>query len=271
MKYFAFYLISLISLTLQAQVKLKPGTKISSHVTAQSESDLGSGMLMNTEAETEYILTVDNEKKNVYELTNKLMGLKLKMTMMGQETAYDSKNENDKTSESGKMISPLIGSEVKFMVNKTDGKVFPVVPSDSAKNSTVSPLPGLDDLNGVKLVETMFLVISEEEKKAGKWTRSDSANGNVSNTVYTITSLKDNEAMISYILTGTSVNESEAMEMTVKTNMKISGKGEIICDLKTMLVKKHTVSIETTGNMEVAGQSTDVTGKSNATSIFSIQ
>ncbi len=270
MKYISLILISLLSFGIQAQVKLKPGMKIITHSSVQSESEYGAGMSMSSDVETESEIMVNEEKKNIFEITSKLTGFKIKMNMLGQETFYDSKNEKDKDSEAGQLFSQLIGMENKFMVNKTDGKVFPLLQREPVKDVSPSMMPSTDDVNGTKKIAECFFVITNDQKKLGNWSVTDSASGTVTIATYTIKRISADEATVSYISNSTNNNTMDQMGMAVKMNIVATGKGELICDLNSMLVKRNSVTTESTGSMEAGGQTTNISGKTISVTTFNV-
>lgn len=270
MKPVLLIIFSIISFEVSAQLKLKTGMQILSHITTSSESELGFGMNTNSDTESDFSIVVNEEKKNVFELTSKFLNLKMQMKMMGQETSFDSKNEKDKESPTGKKIMPLIGVENKYMINKTDGKVFPLIKKELPKESGAEVMPGLDNLDESKKIQDMFLVITPQQKTAGTWKVVDSTEGNVSTTVFTIDSVKNDEMFISYSISAVNNSNMEQMGMTTKLKMTTTGKGEIITDVTTGISKRNKLTLESNGSIEIAEQSSDFTQKTTSITTYMI-
>ena len=257
------------ALITNGQLKLKKGQQIAISSTIKGDVDMGMGMMMTNNFETESLVTVADEKENVYTLDAKVVKAKAAMDMMGQSTSYDSDKPADSTSEMGKLIGPNINKNVTYYLNKLTGTV---AAKDTIQEKTEeNPMASFFQMNNVKGVGGVaeaFLIITDARKKEGSWTNVDSAADVKTTSKYTIESLKGDDATIKYESTTTANSQMEQQGMQITVNMISKANGTIETNIKTNLVKRRTLDTDIAGTFEVMGQTQNITGKQNSVTIY---
>ncbi len=238
----------------QNPIKLRNGQKISATINNQIEADLGNGMLMKNNSEARNIIVVAGEKDDNYLLTNTLEMMKIKMEFMGQTQEFNSEKDEDKETELGKQMSPLVGQPFNITLSKITGKAIPETKEESQAEE--NPLQSMLGSNGhEEVIKLAFFQMPKGRKNGETWKYSDSSAAGVNKFVYTLHNVEGDKAIISFTseMDIAKAMESQGQEMFL--TMKVKSKGDFTSDVQTGLVSTRNMETEISGNIDVMGQS----------------
>jgi len=253
---------------------LNKGQKINVVNTISSDADMGMGMQMKTNMVSNGILSVTGENEKEYTLTNTLTRMKGTMDVMGKTHDFDSENESDRNSEIGKSLSASLGKSDSVVVNKFSGMVAFEKKDTSLDKSEPNPMEDMikafgNDGDNTSITGA-FLIIPAGKKAGDSWTETDSSKEKKSVIKYTINSISNGTATVSFQTTmdNTSMVEVQGSQMNVSINTK--SKGEILSNIKTGLVNKRIIDSDISGTIDIMGQSMPITAKNSLTSLFTL-
>jgi hypothetical protein len=259
-------LLSLCFATLFANaqsIKLENGKiiKITTNVVSTSESPMGGGESTNTITTTNTIKVSAVEDK-AYKAINTVIRMVMDGEMMGQSMKFDSDKKEDMDGQIGQMLGSSVNKPSEITIDKVDGKVTEVATAEK-KQSMMGAMGGESSS-----AEAAFFIIPTGKKVGDKWTVNADNEGIKSVKNYELQSLKDNIATLLITSTnkGTTTKEANGMSMEMTIDTKSTGK--MMVDTNTGLVKQVTMDDETSGSMEVMGQSMPLNRKSKTTVTF---
>ncbi|MEJ7627055.1 MAG: DUF6263 family protein [Ferruginibacter sp.] len=253
---------------------LVKGQKVTVNNTIISDADMGMGMQMknNMVSTSTFNITGENEKE--YILTSTLNKAKGSMEFMGNTNEFDSDNAEDKNSEMGKSFLETVGKPVSITLNKlTAIPVFEKKEKGTEKDED-NPMSGMMEAFGGSgedpSVAGAFLQIPGTKKTGDSWTKSDSTKEKKSVTKFTINSISNNIATISFISSSDVNSQVEMQGNQIDVSFNTKSKGDIISDITTSLVSKRVTESEVTGTIQLMGQTMPVTAKSNIVSVYTL-
>ena len=113
-------------------------------------------------------------------------------------------------------------------------------------------------------VEGIFLVIPKNKKIGDTWTEFDSTKTDKTTSVYSLASMNKDSAKITFTSTKITSTTFEAQGMQMNIELETKSAGEITVEPKNGHVNKRTSNLDTTGTVEVMGQTTPITMKGTA-------
>jgi Family of unknown function (DUF6263) len=236
--------------------------KITTNVVTNAESPMG-GESKN-EITTTSIVKITSAEDNLYKATSTLTRMVMDGEMMGQSMKFDSDKKDDMDGQMGQILGASINKPSALTINKTNGKVTKI----AAEDKTEANMGGMMGGNETNSEEAAIFVIPDGKKVGDTWAIATEDGGIKTIKNYVLLSLNENIATISITSTnkGTTTKEANGMSM----EMTIDGKaiGTMILDTNTGLVKKLTTDDETTGSIEMMGQSIPLNKKSKITVTF---
>ena len=277
MKKIIFIAFSIGILSVNAQrVKLQPGGKITittkSTIVSEKPAEMGGGE-NKIESTTTGIINITGENKESYLGT--FTGVRM-ISLNGDGVGFDSDKKKDRESDFGKMMASNINKAIDITVNKEDGS------TSEKENKNAEPfVKEEDDNNGHKkstqnhsikmtenIYENAFFIIPNEKKTGDKWIVDKSEGGMEIIKKFELKSITENIATIDFssLRKGTYTNENNGIQM--ETFIDSKGKGTILVNRKTTLVKKITSSTEVDGTMEIMGRSIPISKNITSETIF---
>jgi Family of unknown function (DUF6263) len=229
--------------------------KISTALIINGETP-GGGETKN-ETNTTTIIKVTSQDDKTYKANSTITRLVTNGEAMGQEMKFDSDKKDDMDSEMGQMMGANINKPSEISIDKADGKITELTKKENESGGMMG--------TGAKGADAAFFIIPAGKKIGDKWTTNSETDGLKSIKNYEWQSTKDGIATILCNSTtkGTTTKETRGMQMEMTVDTKTTG--TILSDVKTGLVKKSIQNAETTGNMEVMGQSIPLNSKMSST------
>ncbi len=240
-------------------IKLENNKLIKITTATKTNSETPGGGESKTDVSTTTTLKITAVEDKMYKATSTVIKMVMDGEMMGQSMKFDSDKKEDMDSQIGQMLGGSVNKASEITIGKTDGKVTEIVGGEEKQESGMGGMMG-GESNAAKSV---FFVIPDGKKAGDKWTVSTNEDGMKTITNYELQALKNDVAtvLVSSTTIGTATKEANgmSMEMTVDTKSK----GTMMLDTKNGLIKKLTTDVETTGSMDVMGQSIPLNNKSN--------
>ena len=274
----SFCTMLVISTTFAQNVlNLPTGKKyiVDNKVTTTSSSDMqGQSMESNADVTTVFNIQINNVKDNNYNMTNSISAIKMNMTTMGQNVAFDSDKKEDMDGEMGNSLKDYINHPTEVVMDKSGTIINADKPDSSKKSDAASPtqmiMKQMGDPEQQGYGASMaFIAIPKKLKAGATWTDSTSKDGVVRVTNYSVKEVKGNTATIS--IAGTELRdakmEMQGMEINTKTNGKFTG--EEIVDITTGVISQNNTTMEASGKISVMGQEIPTTIK--ATSVTTVK
>jgi Family of unknown function (DUF6263) len=250
-------LLSLCFATMYASaqnIKVEAGKviKVTSSTNTSGESPAG-GESKNVVITTSSIKIGTADDKS-YKATTSITRMQMDGEMMGQAIKFDSDKKEDMDSQIGQMLGGTVNKTTEVSIDKTTGKL---TETKKSEESGMGGMPGSGNTLG-----GIFLAIGETKKVGDKWNETTEDDGLKTIKNYELQSIKENIATVMYSSTtkGTTTKETNGMSMEMTMDKKENG--TILVDLKTGVVKEMNNTSETTGSMEVMGQSIPLNNKS---------
>jgi hypothetical protein len=260
MKKIILFSFCFITLFANAQtVKLENGKtiKMTMNVVSTAESPMG-GESTNTITTTNSIKITTVEDK-AYKATNTTTRMVMDGELMGQSMKFDSDKKEDMDGQIGQMLGASVNKPSEIMIGKADGKVTEAK-AEEKKEGMMGSMVGESNS-----ADAAFFVIPAGKKIGDKWTITSDDGGIKSVKNYQLQSLKDN--IVTLIVSSTSKGSTtkEANGMSMEMTIDTKSKGTMTVDTNTGLLKEVNMEDETTGSMEVMGQSIPLNKKSKTT------
>ena len=253
---------------------LVKGQKISVTTTNSADADMSMGMQMKNNSVSINIITVTGENESGYVLTNTLTRLKATIEAMGETHDYDSDKESDRDSEMGKSMSDVIGKPINVSVNKFSGTATfekkDAGPEKPEKNPMEDIMAAFGNGGDDPSVAGAFLLIPDGKKSGDTWTETDSTKGSHTVKSYTINSIMNNMATVSFTSFTNANSTVEVQGNQMEVTMSTKSKGMIVADRKTSLVSKRSTDSDISGTIDMMGQSMPVTANSHLVSEYTV-
>lgn len=214
-----------------------------------SQEVMGQPVESKIEIKSATTIEVKNVNDTGYSLTYTVTKMKMNMSAMGQNMAYDSdKQDNDSTIS--KSMDKMLNNPQNFEIDKM-GKVVSKTEDENKELTGNDMMAGLQNILGVS---DAFQAIPLKAKTGYNWIDSVNKEGTRSNMAYTIKDLKGNDATVSVKGTVQMSQKAEAQNMEFTNNSTGTLNGELIIDMKTGIIKQRNTTVETTGTMDIMGQ-----------------
>ncbi len=234
---------------------------------SMAQEVMGQSMEIPMDATITNLLEVKKAESKSFDLSNTVTHIVFNISMMGNDTHYDSDKKEDQDSEAGKQMGDMLGKPVLFKVNSF-GKT--IEGSIIKKGSPEKPAAGgnmfagmmnINDSNATSQAIDLFL--TDETRKIGDsfTDSSTSANGkDKKSTTYTFTAIKD--GMAQFLITGndSATNEMELQGMQTISTTATKTTGEMWVNTATGLLAKKTLNMVISGTVEVMGMSIPISG-----------
>ncbi len=215
------------------------------------------------------IVTDVNEK--TYTVNNTLDRMRFSGSMAGQDVNFDSDKKEDLDTEIGKSVKDKIGKTIIAIIDRNTGKVS-VQPKEitdtKVEDNSLSDMLGANQGNDEENVSSAFFIIPAGKKPGDTWIDSSSADKMKSVMQYKYISLEKELATISIKTTTEGTNTIEANGMQFDFSMNSKSASEIIVNIKNSLVQKRNATADIIGNIDMMGQSMDITSKASSNSEY---
>jgi len=185
-----------------------------------------------------------------------LAKMKMEMEVMGQNMSFDSEKP-DESNPMGAKMKEMIGKTTSISVSK-EGKIIGKKSADAASASdAIAQLigGGSGGLNEGATLDIIMPLTKDEVKVGETWIDSSGNEEGKNVTVYTLKSITNDVAELTY--TGTvAINkkgENQGMEMLTKLSGTTTG--TLLVDAKSLVIKKRTAKVEMKGTIDMMGMS----------------
>ncbi|MEQ1553506.1 MAG: DUF6263 family protein [Ferruginibacter sp.] len=232
--------------------------KLSTKIILESESPMGG--TNKSEINTVNTLKITAVEEKLYKANSTLSKMQMNGEMMGQTIKFDSDNKADMDGQMGQMLGSKINTVEQISINKTDGKVEKTDAKDD-ENNAGAMLTGGDG----NVASSAFFVIPADKKIGDKWTVTTTESDIKSIKNYELQSMKDNMATVLLSATSKGTTTKEANGMSMEMTIDSKSNGTIVVNNSTGIVKEIIINDETTGSMEVMGQTMPLNKKSRTT------
>jgi Family of unknown function (DUF6263) len=273
MKKMSVLLVCFITVQAFAQtINVEVGRKITMHnkitgVSAKPEM-MGGGEV---KTETELFASVEILSKDEQNYTVKYTGTRLinKNEDMGD---LDSDKKEDLESDRGKIFFKGINEPKIKLIDINTGKVADdkkiVTANAEIEKSESKTIIKTSTKESGNILDNLFFVIAADKKVGDKWTVDKSEGDLKIIKTYELKSIENGTALIAFTSSLTGTTNIETNGMTIQRNEDTKGKGTIMVDIKTSMVKKIVSELETEGSMEVMGNSTPMSSKRTSVTEF---
>lgn len=276
MKKIIIFALSFGTINVNAQsLKLKIGEKITittkSTMVSMKQAELGGGE-SKIQSTMSGVINFTGQNNDSY--LGSFTGIRM-TSLNGEGVAFDSDKKQDLESDYGKIIASNLNKSVAITINKENGitsetenkktESFSREENDNEVKTTTQSTP-------IKMNESVyanaFFIVPSDKKIGDKWTldKSEGEMKYIKN--FSLKSITENIATIDFSSTrkGTFSNENNGIQ--TETFIDSKGKGTIIVDTKTGLVKKISSLNELNGEMESMGRSISISNKTTTETIF---
>ncbi len=250
---------------------LNKGQQIIITTSSIMDAEMGMGMNMKNDVVQQNTLVVTDVNEKTYTVNNTLDRMRFSGSMAGQDVNFDSDKKEDLDTEIGKSVKDKIGKTVIATIDRSTGKVS-VQPKEitdtKMEDNSLSGMLGGSQGNDEENVSSSFFIIPTGKKPGDSWMDSTSADKMKSVMQYKFISLEKDLATISIktITAGTNTIEANGMQFDFSMNSKASS--ELIVNIKTSLVQKRNATADISGNIDMMGQSMDITSKASSNSEY---
>lgn len=261
-------------LTFQKGQKLEMTTQVKNVI---AQEMMGQNIEFNVDATITNSFDVADVAAGNAVIEGKTKRMQFNFEGMGQSKKFDSENEADMKSEGGKAAEKSLKNKYTMTVDP-NGKIVAVKKDDDTPNgakadAAADPMAAMmgQIFEGMGSPEvgksSVFKILPDKEVSKGEtWSDSTSTGKDEkTKTVYTVSDINDATIIVDFTQDGNSVRKQEMQGMEMTMNMKNKANGKITLDKKTGLLKQKTVTTESTGTIDVMGQSMPMTTKSTAT------
>jgi len=253
-------------------VKLAKGQKITSSITTNTEMDMGMGGNVTASTFNENVLNVTATIGDSYTVTNTLTKLKTSIDAMIQKIDFDSENPADMSSEKGKTMGGKLNQPVTVKLDAAGNATIDSPEKPKEEAAQMDPTSGIMSMMGggtdEGVVEGAFILIPAGKKVGDTWADSTIEKKLQVRRSYTLKSLAGNDATITMTMNSDMNMAMDAQGMELEMNMTSKGTGEIIADISTGLAKKKTINADINGDMQIAGQSLPISGKTTVVAVY---
>jgi len=271
MKKLLLFVVVLVSANAIAQnaITLQKGQAIKITNTSHMTAELGMGMQMTNDVTAIANAVVKDENDVNYVISSKVTKLVVKSEMMGNNTNYDSDKKEDQETEVGKSLASFVNTESTTQLNKATGKVdsMKVADVDGETQQKLGPLSEtMQNISGDVMIAGIYQGIPAGAKPGVTWSDTTNKDGLNAISHYTLKSVDNGISTIDMKGTMTGAKQIEAqggMQIDMTIDAKNSG---TILVAANGLVKKRTLKVEMTNEMNVAGQAMTMTATTDSES-----
>ncbi len=244
-------------------IHLKKGQKyaVENKISTKNSTEAqGQTMETNIEATTTFNIEVNDIVSNNYNLINTVDGVKMAMTMMGQEMNFDSDKKEDLDGPIGSSMKDFIKKPTNVVLDRAGNivKQHKDIAGEGA-NTMANQFTNFDASGyGAQMA---FEPLPQSLKVGTTWTSKTDNGSIVKTTNYAVKEINGDVATLT--LTGTMTTdvkmEQMGMQMTTKTSGKFSGEETV--NIKTGVIQTNSTTMDASGNIEVMGQELPTSSK----------
>lgn len=247
----------------QNSLNLSKGSKytVESKTSTHSNTEIqGQSMETSVDGVSTFSVEVTDVNSNGVSLKNTISKVLMNISMMGQESKFDSDNPSDLDGPYGASLKGVVKVPQNVQMDKS-GKI--IAATDTASDSNKKEK---DEMSASGYGATLaFLALPSNLKVGTTWTSQTDAGGNKTNMQYVVKSINGDIATISQTGTIQSVTEMEQQGMIITTKNTGNVIGEQIVNIKNNIIQKSTTTTDSKGTVEVMGQEMPMTAKTVTT------
>ena len=214
---------------------------------------------------------VTNASDDFYSLHHEAQKITFQFDGMGTKKNFDSDNKKDINGEWGEPVRKILAKKYDLIMSST-GTVMKVnpesFPAEVVDDRLAIVFNMLKDLTSVseppkKGDASIFKILPEKPVVVGDtWTSQASTASEKTSTTYTLESIGDSTMTVSFKGNGTSQIKATLMGMETLTKINSVLSGTVILNKATGIIKEKSTVVESTGTMDLMGNSTPITSKS---------
>jgi hypothetical protein len=272
---FFFLIISLVVLGQKVSGKLKFEQNQIFEISMQTKTTIaqqamGQAIDFNVDATAAHSYKVTNTTDDNSTLNHRVQHITFLFDGMGQKRKFDSKEEKDLNGPFGKPVKDMLEKKYDIIINP-NGKVLMAVPEKIELSEGDSRMALITNMLGdvLDLVQppqknksSFFKVLPEAETgKGDTWTESYQTGNGKFDAAYAISDINDSTIVVDFAGSSVTVTKAEMMGNETTTTMNNKSTGKIILDRITGIIRKKSVTTESTGNTESSFGTLPVTSK----------
>lgn len=256
------------------KINYPKGKKLEVVTTTKKEASMdvmGQSIESGVDATLTESFDIEDVNANGATIEYKVKRLVFTANSMGNNQEFDSEKEGDRKGEVGKVLEKGLKNKYTMKVD-AHGKVLEVKADDdnpngkSSEDDAVAAMLSMQLGTNFQLPKagdaTIFAILPAREIAQGdSWTDSTMNNGAKTVTVYKVNSITATDIILDFTQQ-TTVNTTQTMMGTEATiNTEDKGKGQVVLDKSTGLMKQKTETLESSGTIEAQGMSIPISGK----------
>lgn len=236
--------------------------------TNASQEAMGQTMEFKIKNSVTEIYTVTNTTEDNSTLNHKIQHILLSFDGMGQKNTVDSDNPKDMKGQLGQPVKDAMDKTFNMIIDP-NGKVMMCIPEkfETADNDN----PMMKDLMKQIMTEaqppkkgdpSFFKILPDKEiDKGDSWMDTTANESQKEISSYKLADITDSTLIIDFA--STSVTDAKGEAMGMETNTHLTGKttGKIIVDKATGIMRQKNSTTESSGTVEVMGNSFPLTSK----------
>ena len=228
-----------------------------------SQEAMGQNMEMQNQTEVLENIQLQAIDKSTIRLEKRIGGMRMKMSMMGQEMSFDSDRAEDFNTPMGAQMKPVLERVVTASIDASGNiRVHTATVEDPALSAALGMFG-----NGVPdslALAGLFMKAPERVIRAGEsWTEMYNEDGLKQETKYTYLETKEQIASIAFEIASSIEKNAEMQGKTVQTNTKTQSKGVLMLDLNTGMVIHRSLEQTVEGTNNVMGMEIPLKGGGN--------
>jgi len=263
------------------KLNLKKGQKIEVTSTTKSlisQEAMGQKIEFNVVRNITEFFEILDVNDNQSKLNHSIKRIALTMDGMGQTQSFDS---DKKDTVDGKAVSPLQDALTKKYEATIDKQGTITTIKNTTDESSKAAESGSDMIvNLLKMLgptiqlptqpvqgeATLFKILPAKDiNKNESWTDSITTTDGKEVTTYTLKDITSADILVDYTSQSTTSVKGDMMGMETTTNLVSKTKGKIIIDKSSGILKQKIGNTESTGTVEMMGQSVPLTATSTTT------
>ncbi|MFZ9718438.1 MAG: DUF6263 family protein [Chitinophagaceae bacterium] len=228
-----------------------------------SQEAMGQNMEMQNQTEVFENIQLQEVDKGIIRVEKRIGGMRMKMSVMGQEMSFDSDRAEDFNTPMGEQMKPVLERVVTASIDAS-GNIR--VHSASVEDPALSAALGMfgDGVPDSLALAGLFMKAPERVIRVGEsWTEMYNEDGLKQETKYTFLETKDQIASIAFEIASSIEKNAEMQGTTVQTNTKTQSKGVLKLDLNTGMVIHRSLEQTVEGTNNVMGMEIPLKGGGN--------
>lgn len=253
-----FVALQMNAQTVNQKIDLKKGNKYNSVNKIEmviTQEVMGQVMEVFVNSNTTNLIDVKENSGNAFEIASSLTHFQVDMDAMGQQMNLNSNNAADLENPAAAQFKGLLNVPNNYSLDKT-GKIIAV------KKNTPDMDDGMGNFGSIGEVEQegqVFSVLAnlpeEGVKVGGTWNETVEVEGVLTNNTYTLKEVKGDIGVVDMVSDISMNRQMQQQGMDMIMNLKGKGAGQYSFNIKTGLIISRSLNTNSSGTIDVMGQS----------------